>query len=345
MPVGSVPDGSTPIQQKEVEMSYRSTIARQPEALKHCIEVAAADTEKVDIAPVASGLTAVTGIGASYAAAVVAAGELQRRGKRAVAIRPIDLMQGGDLADAIVALSSGGRSIEPVTAIKANPKAVSIGITKEGNNPLAAAVQSHIRYDSGSDATPSSTGYTGSLIAAGLLIDRVAGSSSTDWAALPRLERSAAKMGRIGEIFRDRRAIDCVGAYSSLGTSDGAALLIREAARIPAAPADTLYYLHGPMEAMDKTTGVVVFGDGREIKLAQDLAEIGCAVLLVTSSDIAEDKGNLTVLRVPSLENRIARGILDILPAQLLAATLSDAAGLTDTKFRYRQTDTKIKVD
>jgi glutamine---fructose-6-phosphate transaminase (isomerizing) len=350
MPVGSPPDVSTPIQQKEVEMSYRSTIARQPEALKHCIEVAAADIEKIDIAPVTSGLTAVTGIGASYAAAVVAAGELQRRGNRAVAIRSVDLMQGGDLADSIVALSSGGRSIEPVTAIKANPKAVSIGITKEGNNPLAAAVQSHIRYDSGSDATPSSTGYTGSLIAAGLLIDRVAGSSSTDWAALPRLasemlERSAAKMGRIGEIFRDRRAIDCVGACSSLGTADGAALLIREAARIPAAPADTLYYLHGPMEAMDKTTGVVVFGDGREIKLAQDLAEIGCAVLLVTSSDIAEDKGNLTVLRVPSLENRIARGILDILPAQLLAATLSDAAGLTDTKFRYRQTDTKIKVD
>jgi glutamine---fructose-6-phosphate transaminase (isomerizing) len=350
MPVGSVPEGSTPIQQKEVEMSYRSTIARQPEALKHCIDVAAADVEKIDIAPLASGLTAVTGIGASYAAAVVAAGELQRRGKRAVAIRAVDLMQGGDLADAIVALSSGGRSIEPVTAIKANPKAVSIGITKEGNNPLAAAVQSHIRYDSGSDATPSSTGYTGSLIAAGLLIDRVAGSSSTDWAALPQLalemlERSAAKMSRIGEIFRDRRAIDCVGACSSLGTADGAALLIREAARIPAAPADTLYYLHGPMEAMDKTTGVAVFGDGREIKLAQDLAEIGCAVLLVTSSDIAEDNGNLTVLRVPSLKNRIARGILDILPAQLLAATLSDAAGLTDTKFRYRQTDTKIKVD
>ena len=198
-------------------MSYRSTIARQPEALKHCIEVAAADIEKIDIAPLASGLTAVTGIGASYAAAVVAAGELQRRGKRAVAVRAVDLMQGGDLADAIVALSSGGRSIEPVTAIKANPKAVSIGVTKEGTNPLAAAAQSHIRYDSGSDATPSSTGYTGSLIAAGLLIARVAGATSIDWAALrqlalERFERSAAKMGRIGEIFHDRRGSDYIGA-------------------------------------------------------------------------------------------------------------------------------------
>jgi glucosamine--fructose-6-phosphate aminotransferase (isomerizing) len=47
-------------------------------------------------------------------------------------------------------------------------------------------------------------------------------------------------------------------------------------------------------------------------------------------------------MRVPAESNRIARGILDILPAQLLAAELSDAAGLTDAKFRYPQTDTKL---
>jgi glutamine---fructose-6-phosphate transaminase (isomerizing) len=48
------------------------------------------------------------------------------------------------------------------------------------------------------------------------------------------------------------------------------------------------------------------------------------------------------VIRVPAETNRIARGILDILPAQLLAAQLSDATGLTDAKFRYPQTDTKL---
>lgn len=113
---------------------------------------------------------------------------------------------------------------------------------------------------------------------------------------------------------------------------------------MPAGPADTRHYLHGPMESMDATTGVVVFGDGREVQLARQLQEIGCPVLLVTADAEIEDGDILTVLRIPLQENRIARGILDILSAQLLAAELSDAAGLTDTKFRYPQTDTKIKA-
>jgi glucosamine--fructose-6-phosphate aminotransferase (isomerizing) len=96
------------------------------------------------------------------------------------------------------------------------------------------------------------------------------------------------------------------------------------------------------MEAMDEGTGAVVFGDGREVPLAEQLREFGCPALLVTAKAEPADRGVLTVVRVPAHENRICRGIAEILPAQLLTAELSDAAGLTDTKFRYRQADTKI---
>ncbi len=89
---------------------------------------------------------------------------------------------------------------------------------------------------------------------------------------------------------------------------------------------------------------VVSFGDGRELQMARQLQDIGCPVLLVTANPEAEDGPLLTVMHVPAQENRIARAILDILTAQLFAAQLSDAAGLTDTKFRYPQTDTKIKA-
>ena len=91
-----------------------------------------------------------------------------------------------------------------------------------------------------------------------------------------------------------------------------------------------------------RRTGVVLFGDGREIRLARQVDEIGCPALLVTANDEIDYTNLLTVMRVPAESNRIARGILDILPAQLLAAELSDAAGLTDAKFRYPQTDTKL---
>jgi glutamine---fructose-6-phosphate transaminase (isomerizing) len=334
---------------KGLPVSYRATIARQPESLRDSIDTASADLEHIDASPLNTGLIGITGIGASFAAATVVAGEFQRIGRRAQAIRAVDLMQGGDMADSIIAMSAGGRSIEPVSAIQAHQDCTSFGITKEGNNPLSSVVGAHIHFASGSDATPSSTGYTGTLVAAGLLADKVAGRASADWATLPALAADVLKtagdrMEAAAAIFKHRRAIDCVGAGSSFGTADGTSLLIREAARIPAGPSDTLHYLHGPMEPMDATTGVVIIGDAREIKLAQDLAAIGSGVLLITTEDVA-DTENLVVIRVPAQISRIARAILDILPAQLLAATLSDTAGLTDTKFRYRQTDTKIKAE
>jgi glucosamine--fructose-6-phosphate aminotransferase (isomerizing) len=99
------------------------------------------------------------------------------------------------------------------------------------------------------------------------------------------------------------------------------------------------------MEAMDEQTGVILFGNDRELQLAEQLRRFGCPAVLVTANEEADDRGVLTVVRVPAQENRICRGIVDILPAQLLAAELSDAAGLTDTKFRYRQMDTKVVQD
>ncbi|MDQ6433834.1 SIS domain-containing protein [Mesorhizobium sp. LHD-90] len=330
-------------------MSYRSTVARQPESIAACIEAARGQVETLDLAPFSSGQIAVTGIGASFAASAVVAGELARNGRRAVALRSVDLIDAGDAADAIIALSHRGRSVETVDSLKKHPGAAKLAITNSETSPLAEAAGRHIRLENGPDATPSSTGYTGTLAAAGLLTEKLCGASGTDWSALPQtvrdtLERAAEKMPRLGKLFNDRRAIDCVGAVSSLGTADGASLLIREAARIPAGATDTRHYLHGPMESMDSRTGVVVFGDGREVQMALQLEEIGCPVLLVTSNQDVSDKGVLAVMRVPALQNRIARGIVDILAAQLLAAELSDAAGLTDTKFRYRQTDTKIPV-
>jgi glucosamine--fructose-6-phosphate aminotransferase (isomerizing) len=328
-------------------MSYRSTVARQPESLADTLTAARAELAGLDLSPLASGIMAVTGIGASYAAAVVVAAELQRRGRRAFPVRSGEMMAGYDIADTALALSHRGRSIETVEALRKLPKANSMAITNNPESPLAQAANYHIRLNNGSDATPSSTGYTATLLAAGLAIDAIHGSGGADWADLPSMakevqSRADEKMPRLGELFRDRRAIDCVGAGASIGTADGASLLIREAARLPASGYETRHYLHGPMEAMDATTGVVLFGDTRELPLAENLNDIGCPTLLVTSDTSISDKGKLTVVHVPACDDLVLRGIIDIFTAQLLAAELSDAAGLTDVKFRYKQSDTKI---
>ena len=63
-------------------MSYRSTVARQTQSLADSLAAARAELETMDLSGFGKGLTAVTGIGASFAAAVVVASDLPRRGRR-----------------------------------------------------------------------------------------------------------------------------------------------------------------------------------------------------------------------------------------------------------------------
>ena len=265
-------------------------------------------------------------------------------------LHAVDLMKPGDPADAIIALSAGGRSIEPVTALKTHASLPSVALTSEVRCAFGRNRQSfnHLPLRRRCDAFQHR------------LHRFTAGRWPACWMQSPTLVTqtgifypsrqtrvildSTKEVARLSDVFDKRRSVDCVGAGASLGTAGEAALLIREAARIPAGATDTLHYLHGPMEPNDDQTAVVLFGDGREVSLAQAMADIGCAVLLVTTCDIAATD-RMGVVKLPAVKNEIARAILEILPAQLLAAELSDRAGLTDVKFRYRQTDTKIKAE
>lgn len=330
-------------------MSYRSTIARQPEALADTYAAVRDQLATLDLSSLDRPVIGVTGIGASFAAAVVGAGELQAKGKRAFAIRACDMAEGYDLVDTLVGLSAGGRSIETVLAHQKLPTAKRLGISKDATGPLSQVSDFHVTLKQGTDATPSSTGYTATLLAMGMAFEKLLGSKEDSFAGIAALAgdviaRSGEKMKRLGELFPARRAIDCVGAGASLGTADGASLLIREASRIPASAYDTRHYLHGPLEPMDATSGVVIFGDDREVELAHQVEKIGCPVLLITTDTSVKDGELLTAITVPKAENLIAQGILNIFAAQLFAAELSDAAGLTDVKFRYRMSDTKVAV-
>ena len=52
--------------------------------------------------------------------------------------------------------------------------------------------------------------------------------------------------------------------------------MLRESARVLTAGHETYNYLHGPMEPLDPQTACLVIGDGREIRLAQDVSALGC---------------------------------------------------------------------
>lgn len=326
---------------------YRQAIALQPAALKTSLSSIKKALETLDVKPISDGPVALVGIGASLYAAQVASAQMRSQGLRAFPLPGGDLYDASiDAANAYVAFSASGRSEEPARAMELRPNAETYGIAKADGTPISRVVKHMIATESGADSGPNTTSYIGSLLAAALLADKAGTPSNAKWEELPELAASvlattASQAEKAGRMLAGKKSIDCVGAGCAYGTAGYAALLIREAARVAAQDWDTLNYLHGPMEPNDRDSGVLLFGDAREVKLAQDLAEFGIPTVLVTSKVDVIDAKNLVVIVVPDFSSPIGNAILQALPAQLLTATLSEELGLPVCNFRYRQTDTK----
>ncbi len=329
---------------------YREAIALQPAALQACFDAVSKRLEMLDLKPVSIGPTVLLGIGASLYAAVAAAAQMRAQGIRAFALPGTDLYDPSiDAGSAYIAFSASGRSEEPARAMELRPNAHSYGIAKADGTPISRVVKHMVATDSGADSGPNTTSYLGSLLTAALIADRAGRPSTTNWTEISAragavLKTTRAQADNGARLLAAKKSIDCVGAGVAFGTAGYAALLIREAARVAAQDWDTLNFLHGPMEPNDRDSGVLLFGNGREVKLAQDLAGFGIPSVLVTSHADVADADNLVVIHVPAFSDGIGDAILQAIPAQLLIATLSEDAGLPVCEFRYRQTDTKRDI-
>jgi glucosamine--fructose-6-phosphate aminotransferase (isomerizing) len=329
-------------------IGYRPAVSRQAESLELGRRAVAGGLNTLDLSGFAGGTIGFAGIGASYQAALAGAFYLRQLGRRGSTFVPTELYDRTDAAaDAFVALSASGQSREIADVMREAKAYPRLAICRGVDNPLADITGAVIAMDSGADNGASSTGYTGTLLALGMLVDKIAG-GSFDWAQLPpAVERLLAdgweSAGRAARLLAARVSIDIVGAGIGFANAGEAAMLIREAVRVPASGWDTLNYLHGPMESQDSATGLIAFGEHREVKIAQDVAGFGCPSALITRRTDVVATEKLAVIVVPALGNAIADGILEIIALQMVVADMQDAAGLTDITFRYRQTDTKLK--
>lgn len=329
---------------------YREAISLQPSALASCNSAVSAQLSTMDLDQAGGRTVVLHGIGASYYAAVGAAAQMRSQGIRAFSLASTDLYDPAlEPGDIYLAFSASGRSVEPSKAMDPRSRAATYGIAKQADVPLAKAVGRMIATESGTDSGPNTTSYLGSLMTAGLIGDRIGKASGTDWTGLANaaqavLDSVQPQADKAARMLSRSKAIDCVGAGCAYGTAGYTALLIREAARITAQDWDTLNFLHGPMEPNDRDTGVILFGDGREAQLAQDLAKFGIPSVLITAGRDFADADNLVVIEVPAFSAGLGDAILQSIPAQLLIATLSEDLGLPVCNFRYRQTDTKIAV-
>lgn len=328
---------------------YREGISLQPTALRAGLDALPAQLDSADLTPLVNGTIALVGIGASLYAAMAGAAHLRQHGRRAFALAATDLCEPSvDAADAYVALSASGRSVEPVKAMEVRPDAPSFGIASRAGTPLARVVRTSLSTESGLDGSPNTTSYTGSLLALGLLADRIAPAPSVmEWARLPGLvaellESLRPQVARAAALLRGRVAIDCVASGAASGAAGYASLLLREAVRVAAQPWDTLNFLHGPMEPNDARSGVILYGGAREAQVAQDLAGFGIPVAMITEGSTVADSVNLVVLRTPAVSPGLPETIVQAVPTQLLVGDMMEAAGLPKCDFRYRRSDTKL---
>lgn len=331
-------------------IGYRNAVARQPQSLTEGLDIVRGALASLDLQAFKGRSVGFAGIGASYQAAMVGAAYLRELGIASFPYCPTDLYGALDsAAGAFVALSASGQSREISDVMRLRPDLPKLAICRGSENPLAELTGAVLPTGSGSDNGASSTGYTGMLLAIGLLCERLAGGhSSPEWDRLPAavsktLEAAKASAANAAIRLGACSSIDLVGAGTGFANAGEGAMLIREAVRLPAAGWDTMNYLHGPMESQDSRTGVIAFGSGREVKIAEDMAGFGCPSVLITERDDVAERDNLVVISVPSLRHPVADAIIQIVALQMIVGDMQDAAGLTNITFRYRQTDTKLK--
>lgn len=325
-------------------MHFSDGIAAQPATLARshaAVSAGLADLPR----PREGDVVVLVGIGASEHVARSAAYEWRAAGVRAYAVSAAEFPDTGAGADLYVAISESGRSTETLQALGSVGDRPTVAVVNAPDSPLARLCTAVLHLDSGPDSPIYTTGYTATLQAVGLLGEHWSGRRG-DWSELPGLVRRVLdEAGRVVQEVRDdvdgARVVDVVASGAAGATGGEGALLLRESARVLTAAHETRTYLHGPMEPLDGDTVCLVIGAGREVRLAQQTAALGCPTLLVTTDQDVRPGGALSVLRLPRARSVLAQAVLDILPVQRLAEAVAAKRGLAVDGFRYEQDDTK----
>ncbi|HEX3688161.1 MAG TPA: SIS domain-containing protein [Solirubrobacteraceae bacterium] len=332
---------------------WRDAVHRQPANLAAAAGAFADAISELDLETLRRGTIVFAGIGASAHALIPAVLALRAAGRRAFALQATELADGWagtdprELADAFVLVSQSGASTETVAALERIRGMPMVAISARGDSPLAQASHAWLPLGPEPDTPVATLSYTATLQALGMLCDALLGETGSVWSQLPSLaeqvlEAGAAPAAALAGAFAEVTAMECVGGGPGLATAREAALLGREALRLPATGMDTREYLHGPLEAVAAGFGAVICGRARERALAGEMASFGAQVALVSDQGAAADGGDgVTVFELPEVP-AVAAPVLQILPVQLLVDEVAGRRGLTIGELRRHQDDTKV---
>ncbi len=321
--------------------------AAQADALAHAITSLARDIHALQSRHLFEGSGPIfLGIGASFAASAAAVWTLRSRGIHSWRLNagehPLPFPS---TPHPLVGVSQSGKSAETLAALETVDPRLRLSVVNAQNSPIEAISHAHLSLGHIPDSYASTIGYTATIAALGMMAEAWDGGEiDTTWSQISDVVRrtETAVQSRIDTLIaplRHAHYVDCVGTAASTGSAEVGALLLREIARIPSTGMSTRQYLHGAMESAGR--GVhIIFGEEREIQLAQKLARTGHDVILASPLDIDEEN-HLVHVSIPFL-SPAQRPIVEALVMQSIAVDTAVARGLDPDAFVFENNDTKV---
>lgn len=328
----------------------------QPENLALAQSTLVRDLNHAELAEWKPGETvAVVAMGASSHSGNALVTVLAAAGFRAINLVASDLLlaaEGFQPADHYVIVSESGRSPETIEAARGLTVGRRIGISNFPDAQIGDVLDVPLSLGGFDDSPIYTVGYTATLLAYALLLDRLGiVPAGPEVARIPAIVGNALNTydsiaETVGRIVAQASAIDVIGRGTSFASAAETALMIREGLRVPSGSYETFQYLHGPMESAREGTVLIIFGDGRELTVPDSVLNAGVKVILVTtapeSAIPSAGHANLTIVPLNPALGGFIRPIVEIVFAQLVLAHAIEHKPFPLEQFVYEQDDTKI---
>ena len=302
----------------------------------------------------ARGRVIISGMGASYFAAMPAAAALTRQGRQVHLAASSELLHFGEGAwsagDVALLISRSGASVEVLRLAEQMRGAGVrvIGATNVRQSKLVELSDEVLLVGSGGDQIIAVQTYTGTLFALLLLAEEIGqtdASARPDWGAAIDLfrgfvEETAQASEGWGEFLEGDAPLYLLGRGDALAAVHEGTLLFHETAKLSAVGMSSGQFRHGPVEAISPQSRAIVIGSpaatrSLDWRLALDLQAMGAGVRWIGPA-AADRQGRLNALgRWPDQIPAGLQPLFDIVPLQVAAYRAALARGITPGSFRY----------
>jgi len=326
---------------------YEADIAGQPAALR-ALAARLDDPTVVDVLRRPYDRIVITGMGTSHYAGHSTWQALTRAGRATWWLDTAQLLDVLPLmtADSLVlATSQSGESGEIVALLDRlqGTPAHLVAITNDSTSALARSATATVEMRAGTEATVSTKSYLNSIVLHAWITSVLLGTSAPGAAVVlelaDRVESWLAKEAPLrGAEFGagpDRTRVAVIGTGTQLATALTAALVLKEAAKVPAEAFVAGEFRHGPIELAGPGLVAVFVDDPRSTsndlaRLAAELRDTGALVVEMptSSADEVDPASGGTASELSAL-------IYPTLAFQRLSVELARAKGITPGEFLF----------